>query len=168
MVVTGGEPIIFNSTGFCRRPEDDRYEVTRQELAQTVPAAGAMAPLIRSGAVVLVPELTIVKKRQRQLLAAARNDTRDEDLGRLITRLNEEGDPPPWANQVRGLAVTPTGGVPERYQLQDLVQGPAYYFHKTMAIAAELSADYLPPAGAEAALLVHRLEQLGLPDRESR
>lgn len=160
MYVTSGEPVIFNSAGFYRLA-DDRYEATRQQLSQLVPSLADLAPLIVSGSIVLVPELTIVRRHQRQVLAATRNDTRDQALGELILHLNEIGDPPPWANVVRGAAVTPVGGVVERYELQHLVQAPAYYFHKTMAVAAELNANYIPAAGAESALLVHRLQHLG-------
>jgi hypothetical protein len=160
MSVVSGEPVQFNSSGFYRRDED-RYDVTREELARLVPALADIAPLVRSGVIILIPELTLVWRHQRQLLDATRYDIRDSELGDLIKRLNVAGDPPPWSNLVRGAQVTPSGGVPPKYEVQHLVQGPAYYFHKTMAIAAELNADYLPPAGAEAALLVHRLRQLG-------
>lgn len=160
MVVVGGEPVQFNGTGFYRR-EGDRYDVTRKELATSVPALADVAPLVRSGVIVLVPELTLVWRHQRQLLDATRFDTRDAELGELITRLNEAGDPPPWSNVVRGGLVTPSGGIARRYELQHLVQGPAYFFHKTMAIAADLKADYVPLAGSDSALHMYRLRQLG-------
>jgi hypothetical protein len=94
MYVISGEPVIFNSTGFHGLAER-RYEATRQQMSQLVPALSDLAPLIHSGVIVLAPELTIVKKRQRQILAATRNDTRDQKLGELIVHLNEIGDPPP-------------------------------------------------------------------------
>jgi hypothetical protein len=122
---------------------------------------GDIAPLIRSGVIILVPELTLVWRHQQQLLAATRFDTRDAELGELITGLNEAGDPPPWSNLVRGALVTPSGGVAKGHELQNLVQGPAYYFHKTMAIASDLNADYVPLAGSDSALLMYRLRQLG-------
>jgi hypothetical protein len=160
MVVVGGEPIQFNATGFYRR-EGDRYDATREELARSVPALAGVAPLIRSGVMVLVPELTLVWRHQRQLLDATRFDTRDAELGELISRLNVAGDPPPWSNLVRGALVTPSSGVARGHELQHLVQGPAYFFHKTMAIASDLNADYVPLAGADSALLMYRLHQLG-------
>ena len=161
MVVVTGEPIQFNATGFYVR-EGDRYDATRQELARLVPALADIAPLVRSGVVVLIPELTLVWRHQQQLLAATRFDTRNgAELGDLISRLNEAGDPPPWSNLVRGAQVTPTAGVARGHELQNLVQGPAYFFHKTMAIASDLNADYVPLAGSDSALLMYRLRQLG-------
>ncbi len=160
MVLVGGEPVQFNATGFHRR-QGDRYDVTRQELAKLVPALGDIAPLVRSGVIVLVPELTLVWRHQQQLLAATRFDTRDTKFGELITRLNEAGDPPPWSNLVRGALVTPASGVARGRELENLVQGPAYYFHKTMAVASDLNADYVPLAGSDSALLMYRLHQLG-------
>ena len=161
MTVSGDEPTRFmNADGFHGRTED-RYNRTRVALGSSLAVLADLHPLIRAGIVVPVPELTLLHKHQDEILSAVRFDVRDEHLATLIRTLTDQGDPPARGNLLRGMEATPTGGMPADYEIRAVVQNPAYYFHKTAMLAASLDAHYVPPAGADAALMEFRLRQLG-------
>jgi hypothetical protein len=160
MIVNGGEPTLTSGDGYYVAG-DDRVERSRQHLAQVVPALAEIGPLIRSGVAVLVPELLFMRQYEQELLSAVRFDVKDNRLADLVDSLNRAGDPPARSNFVRGAGVTPSGGVAKGHEARALVQDPSYYFHKTVAISAAMSAHYVPTSGADAALLEYRLRQLG-------
>jgi hypothetical protein len=163
MTIASDELTLLKGSGFY--VAGDRAAATREFLAQVLPALVELAPLIRSGVVLPVPELSIVRALRAQLAAAVRVDTRDNDLRALIKQLNEQGTPPARSNSIRGLEVVPGDGVAAGHEAQAIVQNPAFYFEKTLAIASHLAARYVPPSVADAALLEYRLRQL---DKEIR
>ncbi len=120
---------------------------TRAFLAAELPVLAELAPLVRSGVVVAIPEVTIIHRLVEQLASAARSDVRDQPLRELVDRLNNEGTPPARSNHVRGGELTPPGGVAPGHEARAAVQNPAFYLEKTLAIAESARARYIPPLG---------------------
>lgn len=94
--VFSGEPNLLNGDGYYVARED-RIERTRDHLASVVPALAEIAPLIRGGVVLPIPELRLIQQYQEQLISAVRFDVRDGDLAQLIQSLIKQGDMlPKW------------------------------------------------------------------------
>jgi hypothetical protein len=159
MVITGDEVTLLKSRGYY--VSSDPLKDAREHLALAFPALSAIAPLIRSGIVVPIDEIALMSQMESELHAAVNRDVRDSDLSRLITQLTESGTPPARSNFIRGADVTPTGGVASGNEKRATVQNPAYYFEKTMAIAAATGSRYVAPSAGDAAMLEFRLKRLG-------
>lgn len=156
MQLQGAEPQLLRGDGYLAfRDDPDR---TRQMLRMAIPMLGELAPLVRRGIVVPTPHWRLVRQRQEGVLSAVRHDSRDRELAALITNADS---PPPRADRIRGLDVTPPGGVIPADELRAVVQGPSYFLNKTLAIADATASRYVPPAAIDAGLLEHRLRKLG-------
>jgi hypothetical protein len=155
--VQGAETQLRRADGyFVFRGEPER---SRVYLTQAVRIIAELAPLIRCGIVIPIPQWRLVQRRQGSMLSAVRHDVRDEVLAALIATAVD--DPPPRTDQIRGLDVTPSGGVLPSDVIRAVVQNPSYFLAKTLALADATSSRYLPPAAIDAALLDHRLGKLG-------
>lgn len=159
MMVQADEPTLLKGEGYFAA--DDRVAATHQYLPGALSELLAFAPLIRSGVVVPVPELAVIRRVTAELEAAVQHDVQDDELHELIVRLLADGTPPARSNHIRGLGVTPRGGVARGYEHRAVVQNPSYYLEKTLAIADASRSHYVPPDPGDAALLEYRLRQLG-------
>jgi len=156
MQVQGAEPTLLEGSGYhAFRDEPERSRIF---LTQTISALAALAPLIRVGIVVPIPQWQLVRQREEAILTAVRHDVRDERLAELITGATES---PPRSDHIRGMEVAPDSGVAPADALRAVVQNPSYFLSKTLAIAETTSSRYVPPAAIDAALLEYRIRRLG-------
>jgi hypothetical protein len=159
MVVAGDESTTFSGSGYyvSGNPVDE----SRAFLSEVVPPLYELGPLIRGGIMVPIDEIGLIHRMQAEIHAAVSKDIRDEDLFNLIADLNDAGTPPTRANNIRGAEVTPSGGIARGNEMRSIVQNPAFYFEKSLAIADAANARYVTPWAADAALLEWRLMRLG-------
>ena len=157
MLIDGSEPAMLANSGYFRfASEPDR---TRSYLASVLPALAELAPLIRSGAVAPVPQWWIVHRHQRSIETAIRYDVRDPEFSKAVS---EPIDLPlPRGDQVRGMAITPSGGWSPGHAQRALTQDPSYFLNKTLLIQQQSGALYVPPYASDAALLDVRLRRVG-------
>ena len=159
MYVAGDELTLWKSGGYFG--SDNRLAAFRRFCRETLPSFSLMAPLIRAGVVIPISELAVLRPELGRIRSAVRNDSRDDDLRKLILDLAASGNDPARSNSIRGAEVTPTGGVARGYESRAVVQNPAFYLQKTMAITAAIGSRYLPQATGDAALLEFQLRRLG-------
>jgi hypothetical protein len=156
MLYQGAEPQLRRGSGYhLFRDEPER---SRTWLAGAAPVLVELAPLIRSGVVIPVPQWAIVRQRQMSVLAAVRNDVKDSDLANLIADYPEY--PPPRTDQIRGMEVGLGKTAPGDAQ-RAIIQNPSYFLNKTLAVADATYSRYVPPAPADAAMLEYRIGRLG-------
>jgi hypothetical protein len=157
MRIDSAEPAMLANSGYFRFiSELDR---TRSFLASVLPALAELAPLIRSGAVVPVPQWWIVHKHQPSIETAIRYDVRDTEFAKAVS---EPVDVPlPRSDQVRGMAITPGGGWSPGEAQRALTQDPSYFLNKTLLIQEQSGALYVPPYASDAALFEVRLRRVG-------
>lgn len=160
MIVGADEATLLKGNGYY--VGDDRVERSRQYLGEVIPALGELAPLIRAGVVRPIPEVKLLHSLTNELHSAVRADVRDNGLRVKISELVTAGTPPARSNLIRGLEIEPTGGVAPGHEARAIVQNPAFYFEKTLALADASRARYIAPAAADAAMLEYRLAQLGV------
>lgn len=156
MAVQGAETQLLRGDGyFAFRDEPER---TRDQLARAIPVLVELAPLIRSGLVIPIPQWRVVRKHQDAILTAVRHDAQDADLAALIEQAADQ--PPPRTDHIRGADVTPPGGVAPADHLRAVSQNPAYFLNKTAFIASATGSRYVPPAATDAALWNYRVSKL--------
>jgi hypothetical protein len=155
MQVQGAEPELLRSDGY--RVFRDQPERSRAFLTRTLSLLEPLAPLIRQGIAVPIPQWQLVRQREEVILSAVRHDVRDEAIGQLIIAAAEV---PPRSDHIRGAEVTPRGGIAPSDSLRAVIQNPAYFLNKTLAIAQATASRYVPPAAIDAALLAHRIRGL--------
>ncbi len=155
--IQGAEPQLLRGDGyFVFRDEPER---SREYLGLAVAGLVELSPLIRQGIVIPVPQWRLVRQRQDAILSAVRHDGRDETLAALIAGAAD--GPPPRSDRIRGMDVTPHGGVIPADAVRAVVQNPSYFLNKTLGIAAATHSRYMPPAPTDAALLDYRMMKLG-------
>jgi ribosomal protein S20 len=157
VLVAGSEPHLLQSDGYFVFRDDP--ERTRLRLMSAVPLLSELAPLIRSGVVVPIPQWKLVREFQRGLLTAVRYDVQDATLAAIVA--GAASDPPPRSDHIRGGTVMVGDGFIPADEQRALLEGPAYFLNKTLMLAEATSSRYSPPATTDAALLRHRLERLG-------
>jgi hypothetical protein len=157
MQVDGSEASLRRRDGYFAFPtEPDR---SRLHLLAHVPALQELAPLIRRGVVVPIPQWQIVRQHQLGVLSTVNHDVKDAALAELITANSEQ--PLPRTDRIRGSEVAPNGGVAQGDALRAVVQNPAYFLNKTLAIAAATGSRYVPPAATDARFFDYKLKLLG-------
>jgi hypothetical protein len=115
-----------------------------------------LAPLIRSGDVVARSQWPALRGRQKQILTSSRHDVRNPDM---IAAAGAVGDPPAVWDNLRGMKVTPNGGIhpadePWRWQPE------FFYLAKTLAFADAAGAVYSPTNTGDRRLLTAKLGTL--------
>jgi hypothetical protein len=157
MTIQATEPTLLMGTGYyAHRSDLDR---TRGVLAKLLPLISELAVLFREGIVVPISQWQLVRERQQAILTAVRHDNRDDKLASLIA--NPLDLPAPRADHIRGLTISQPGGWRAGHEQRALVQDPAYFLNKTLAIADIVGARYIPPAATDAALLDVKLRRFG-------
>lgn len=156
MQIGSAEAQIVAADGYYAHHQD--LERSRGFLTHAISELRSLAPLIRQGIVIPIPQWRIVRSQQQAILAAVRHDVKDHQLAALISQSDES---PPRSDHLRGMEVTPDGGVTAADALRAQVQNPAYFLNKTLAIGAATSSTYVPPATIDAALFAHRLRKTG-------
>ncbi len=157
MMVQGAEPSLLAGDGFFRHREEPQR--SRERLAHVIPTMGHLAPLIRSGAVLPVPHLRIMRSRQDSILTAVRHDSQSAQFVALVTDPADVA--PPRSDQIRGMDIVPEGGVGAGHEMRAVAQNPSYFLNKTLAVADATSSLYVPPAATDATLLDYRVGLLG-------
>lgn len=155
--IDGSEPTLRRRDGYSTFREEP--ERSRAHLLAHVPALAELAPLIRRGIVVPIPQWQIVRQHQTGVLSAVGHDVKDPALAELIATSTEPSLP--RTDHIRGGELTPNGGVVEADALRAVVQNPAYFLNKTLAIAAATGSRYVPPATPDAGLFGHKIKLLG-------
>ena len=159
MIVAGDESTSFRGTGYyvSANPVDE----SRAFLSEVLPPLYELAPLIQAGVMVPIDEIGLIRRMEADIHTAVSKDIRDGELFSLIADLNDAGTPPTRANNIRGAEVTPTGGFAPGNELRAVIQNPAFYFEKSLAIADATNARYVTSWAADAQLLEWRLMRLG-------
>jgi hypothetical protein len=156
MMIQGAEPQLLRGNGFyVFRGEPER---SREYLAQVIPTMALLAPLIRSGAVIPVPHLSIMRSQQNGILTAVRHDVQSAEFVQLVA--NPADVAPPRTDQIRGMDIMPEDGVAAGDEMRAVGQNPSYFLNKTLAIADATGSLYVPPAATDAALLDYRVRLL--------
>ncbi len=156
MMIQGAEPSLLQGNGFYAfRGEPER---SRAYLAQVMPTIALLAPLIRSGAVIPVPHLSIMRSQQDSILSAVRHDVQNAEFVQLVS--NPTDVEPPRSDQIRGMDVMPDDGVAVGHEMRAVGQNPSYFLNKTLAIADATGSLYVPPAATDAALFDYRIRSL--------
>lgn len=156
MMIQGAEPQLLRGNGFfVFREEPER---SREYLAQAIPTMGLLAPLIRSGAVMPVPHLSIMRSQQDAILSAVRHDVQNQEFVGLVA--NPIDLAPPRSDRIRGMDVMPEGGIAAGHEMRAAGQNPSYFLNKTLAIADAAGSLYVPPAATDAALFDYRVRHL--------
>jgi hypothetical protein len=156
MMIQGAEPQLLRGNGFyVFRGEPER---SRAYLAQVIPTMALLAPLIRSGAVILIPHLSIVRSQQDAILSAVRHDVQSAEFVQLVS--NPADVAPPRTDQIRGMQMMPEDGVAAGHEMRAIGQNPSYFLNKTLAIADATCSLYVPPAATDAALFDYRVRLL--------
>jgi hypothetical protein len=156
MMIQGAEPSLLQGNGFyVFRSEPER---SREYLARVIPTMGLLAPLIRSGAVMPVPHLRIMRSGQDAILSAVRHDVQSTEFAQLVA--NPADVAPPRSDQIRGMDVVPGGGIVAGHEMRAIGQNASYFLNKTLAIADATGSLYVPPAATDAALFDYRIRLL--------
>jgi hypothetical protein len=156
--VASSEPHLLRGNGYLTF--QDQPERTQHELALVLPILAQLAPLIRNGTIIPIPQWQIVQRQQDAILSAVRHDVRDPAFAELVER-DWERMPPPRGDHIRGAMLTPPGGPVARDSLRMVSQDPSYYLSKTLMLAEATGSRYVPPAAADVALRDYRLAKLG-------
>ncbi|HTB49678.1 MAG TPA: hypothetical protein VK701_01750 [Solirubrobacteraceae bacterium] len=137
----------------------DELDAHHTNLSAAVRQVAQLAPLIRSGAVLLVPHLRLVLARQDAIHTAVRHMIKDDEYRALLA---SPIDRPPLT-QDDGTRVSFSVAAPRTRsdQLMQEAGDAAYYLARTLAVAGAAGASYLPPSGTEWALYEQRLRVLG-------
>ena len=90
-------------------------------------------------------------------MTAVRHDMRNKELFDFIS---SNVDSLPRSDRIRGMMMTPDDGWHNGDIMKAMIKDPAYFYNKTIAIAASVNAKYIPPETADAALLRLKLNNL--------
>ncbi len=137
----------------------DELNSHHTNLSTAVRQVAQLAPLIRSGAVLLVPHLRLTLTRQDAIHTAVRHMVKDDEYRALLA---SPIDRPPLT-QDDGTRVSFSVASPRTRSDERMQEAgdAAYYLARTLAIANAAGASYLPPSGTEWALYEQRLRVLG-------
>lgn len=148
--------------GFFNATEDE----SRSRIKSAINKLDVLAPAIRAGWILPVPHLRIWKERKHQIATQVRKDILDLDMLDVIQA--EYVDPPAHSDVLRGLAVTPEGGVRPVNHAASIIENPSIYFNSVMAVADATDSRYLPTADSDFALVRHRIQNAGKLNRVIR
>jgi len=157
MKIQATEPALLRGDGYYAHRSDPSR--TRDRLANVLPLMNELGALFRNGIIVPISQWQLVRERQQAILTAVRYDSRDDELASLMA--NPLDLPVSRSDHIRGLTVSPPGGWSAGQEQRALVQDPAYFLNKTLAIADAVGGRYVPPAATDAALLELKLRRLG-------
>lgn len=161
--IQSSEPAMLQGDGHHAPELDEERE--RQHIVHGLHVLAELAPLIRSGLVIPLNHLELMRRVQGGVISAVRHDLRDAEFTRLIE--NPIDLPPPRSDQIRGMEVSAGPAVRPEDHLREIAQNSAYYLNKTIALAAESGSRYVPPAATDWQLYQYRLNKLGAELRGS-
>jgi hypothetical protein len=149
--LAGSEGHLLRSDGWpAHRGE---LEPNLATLRWAIPALRDIAPLVNSGAAVLVPHLQLLAGLQDPLFTAIRHDLADD---RFLQAVENPIDLQPVTTDFsRGirLDIKNAGGfVSDKDRRLQIAGNPSYYLNKTLAISSATRATYLPPSATDWAL----------------
>ncbi|MFD1504294.1 hypothetical protein FE374_04420 [Georgenia yuyongxinii] len=128
----------------------DDVEGIRADLDSILGVLNLFEPLIRSGVIVMRSQFPILERERHALAASVRADLRSAPTVATVART--EGLPLPRWDNLRGLQVTPPGGLLDP---NDRAQWEPefYYLAKTLMFSRSAAALYAPASDNELALL---------------
>lgn len=138
--------------------ERENLETVRGRLGHTVACLVDLAPLLRQGVVVALPQWPTVVARRRQIETSARHDVRDAAMRAVAASASPEGGQLPVWDHLRSAHVTmsdPWVASDEPWHWH-----PEYlHLAKTLAIADAAGARYTPGTDDELRLLQAKASQ---------
>lgn len=151
-------PLIAASSG-TRTWELDRSspELARETLANILERLESVRPAIEAGIVLPRAVWPAVESRIHELASSIRNDVRDDRIQREYSSLIRENDPPLSWDHVRGLVVTPEGGVLPADE-PFIAQTALLYMAKSIAIADATNSRYAPYTSPDFRLFAAKTE----------
>lgn len=146
--------------------EKDDLEAARATVERIVLRLFELAPLIRSGTLVLRPQWPVMAKRKNQMVTSSRRDAQDVSMLEMAKRLSEEGRPLTVWDTLRGARVT--AGRTDPRDIGASWQAEFFYMAKCLAIADAYASTYFPNTSADLELLGARLQGLHSLGPDSR
>lgn len=138
--------------------EREDFETVRSRLAYTIECIVDLAPLLREGVVVALPQWPTVVARRRHIETSARHDIRDSAMGAVAASASLEGGQLPVWDNLRGVHVTVSD--PWVSSDQPWQWHPEFlYLAKTLAVADAAGATYAPTTEDELRLLQAKARQ---------
>lgn len=110
----------------------------------------SFAPLIDNGILILRPQWPTILARKQALMASVRHDVRSLEMVSAVEQ--NATDLTRWDN-IRGGKVSVGGGIPHPADAPWANQEEYFYLAKTLAVADQAGAIYVPPTDADFALL---------------
>lgn len=146
--LAGSEGYLLATDGWVVHRDD--LERNLATLTWAIPALRDVAPLIDSGAALLVPHLQLVLAAQESLLVAVRHTLNDDAF---VDAVEHPIDLKPITTDFsRGVALELTGAgglVSDKDRRLQVAGNPAYYVNKTLAVAHGAQAAYMPPSATD-------------------
>ncbi|GAA1261961.1 hypothetical protein GCM10009634_01690 [Saccharothrix xinjiangensis] len=121
---------------------------------------------IRDGWMIPVPHLRYWKAKEESIWTQVRKDVLDLDFHHILDRRWESF--PAVADFLRGGELTPGAGWHPQDAAKARAESPSLYFNRTLAIGHSAQARFTPAADSDMALLVNKVKQATLLNRELR
>ncbi|MEV8132850.1 hypothetical protein AB0O54_17095 [Pseudarthrobacter oxydans] len=106
----------------------------------------SFAPLIDKGILILRPQWPTILTRQQAIMSSVRHDVRSQEMQSAAER--DPAGVSRWDN-IRGGKVSVAAGVPHTADAPWINQEEFFYLAKTLAVADQAGATYVPPTDAD-------------------
>ncbi|WP_217376144.1 hypothetical protein [Paenarthrobacter ureafaciens] len=149
IAATYAGPDMFAQHGvyFTQRDEPEHALTSFRRLVRNVVA---FAPLIDSGVVILRPQWPTILTRQQAIMASVRHDVRSPAM--QAAAAFDPSNTTRWDN-IRGGKVSVPGGIVHPTDAPWENQEEFFYLAKTLAVADQAGATYVPPNDADFGLV---------------
>lgn len=144
-----------NNTWRQHREDPDR---ARAWLTSTVQSIVTLAPIIRTGVLVLRSQWPTIVERQAKLMVSVASDVKATRMQRVVDEARRSGEFLPTWDYLWGGGVTVGSAVAER-DTSWINQNEFFHLAKTLAVADRAGATYMPPGEAELRLLRAKSDQ---------
>lgn len=159
MTISGG-PRMWSQHSSSHMTRES-FEGERERLAAIVEYVSDLSPLLRAGILVCRTQYPTLIAREEALLSSVRHDVRSTEMQEAVRQANAIDPVATW-DTLRGAQITPSTG----FRAVDqpwLAQYEFYFLAKTLAVADQAGAVYVPPAAGDLHLLRQKARSRGLP-----
>jgi hypothetical protein len=159
MIISGG-PRMWSQHSSAHMTEDI-YESERERLASIVQYVSELSPLLKAGILVCRTQYPTLIAREEAILSSVRHDVRSPTMQEAVRHANAIDPVATW-DTLRGAQITSSTG----FRAVDqpwAAQYEFYFLAKTLAVANQAGAVYIPPAAGDLHLLRQKARSRNLP-----
>lgn len=168
MTIDGSGPRMWSQHSSFR-PSQENLNSSKQLLASIVQYMSQLRPLLEADVLICRYQYPTLVARSEAIMNSVSHDVRSERMQRALRRANEmvpEVPVPTW-DSMRGLSIRPDSG----FHLVDAPwasQFAFYFLAKTLAIADQAGAVYVPPEDGDLHLLREKVRDSVRPMSKGR